>query len=288
MNTNTARQRKNAAAGILFVLPSLTGLAAFVVVPFAVSLYYAFTQGISQIHFVGFTNFTDLIGNPAFTQAMGNTLLFIGVGVPSALALALAFSLLMADKRFVFERWAMLAPLIVPIATVIIGWRYLLSDGGPAAGLLGLVNARMPNLFSEPYAMAFIIILYVWKNTGYLLVLFTSAISVLPREYREVFALESKSGIRYALRVVLPLIMPVTFFAVIIAIMNSFKIFREIYVLFGDTPPRTIYMLQHFMNNNFLKLNYQRLSSAAFLLAAGLSVLIGLFLEAQRRYNKRV
>ena len=76
-----------------------------------------------------------------------------------------------------------------------------------------------------------------------------------------------------------------TFFAVVISIMDCFKVYREIYILYGDIPPKEIYMLQHFMNNNFLKLNYQRLSTAAFLVVAVISFLIWLLLRLQNRFR---
>lgn len=213
---------------------------------------------------------------------MKNTVIFIGIGVPLLFVISLTLSLLMMNSKFVFERWALLAPLMVPISTVIIGWHFLLD---------GFINKIIVNFgfgaiefFGEKYAMAIIITIFVWKNIGYLVVIFTSAISVIPTEYKEVFRLESKSSIKYTRIVILPLITPMAFFALIISIMNSFKIFREIYSLYGEHVPKNIYMLQHFMNNNFLKLNYQRLSSAVFLLTAAMFILIWIFMKTQNKH----
>ncbi len=273
---------KKAMTGLLFILPSLMGIVAFIIAPFFRSIYYSFTQGITEVSFVGLANFTDLLGNPTFTLAVKNTAIFIGIGVPLVFVISLSLSLLMMSSKFVLERWALLTPLMVPISTVIIGWQFLFDR--VINGFLGGFGFRLIDFWGERHAMAVIIMMFVWKNIGYLVVIFTSAISVIPREYQEVFRLESKSRVLYAGTVVLPLITPMAFFALIISIMNSFKVFREIHALYGENVPKSIYMLQHFMNNNFLKLNYQRLSSAAFLLTTVIFILIWFFMKAQNKY----
>ena len=111
---------------------------------------------------------------------------------------------------------------------------------------------------------------------GYMLVIFTGAISSLEKEYKEAFLLDSNSK----------LIAPIIFFVVIFSIINSFQMFREAYGLYENYPPSTAYLLQHFMNNNFLKLNYQRLSTAAFILVIGISILISVFLNFQKKFSE--
>lgn len=278
--------KKKRVTGLLFVLPSFLGIFVFIIAPFFMSLYYSFTQGITEVTFVGFDNFLDLFGNPTFTLAVKNTVIFIGIGVPLLFLISLSLSLMMMNSKFVLARWALLTPLMVPVSTVIFGWHFLFHR--VTNGILGKLGLKAINFFGGRYAMAVVILMFLWKNIGYLVVIFTSAISVIPQEYQEVFRLESKSRVKYAAMVVLPLIKPMAFFAIIISVMNSFKIFREIHALYGEQVPKSIYMLQHFMNNNFLKLNYQRLSSAAFLLTSAIFVLIWLFLKAQSKSMSEV
>lgn len=279
-------KRKNALTGLLFILPSFFGILIFLIIPFFQSVYYSFTKGITDVKFVWFENFGELFGNPTFTLAVKNTAIFMGIGVPLLFILALAISLAMMNNKFVFERWALLAPLIVPIAAVVLGFRFLLGGDGLISGISQSLGFGAIDLLGENYAMPVVIAMFIWKNLGYLVVIFTSAIAVLPKEYLEVFRLESKSGTKLTFKIILPLITPMAFFALIIAIMNSFKIFREIHVMYGSFPPKSIYMLQHFMNNNFFKLNYQRLSAAAFLVAAVIFIIIWLFLKLQNRVSK--
>lgn len=123
---------------------------------------------------------------------------------------------------------------------------------------------------------------------GYISVILTSAIRALPPEYQEYYWLNSNSEAGYARRVVLPLISPTMLFAGIVAVMHYFLLFRDTYMLYGNNPPAQLYMLQHFMNNNFYKLNYQRLGAAAFLTVLLLSTLIIAVLLLQRRATRHV
>ncbi|WP_406242518.1 ABC transporter permease subunit [Tissierella carlieri] len=132
--------------------------------------------------------------------------------------------------------------------------------------------------------MKTLILIYIIKNTGYMLIIFTGAITSLEKEYKEAFLLDSNSNLIYAAKIVVPLIAPIIFFVVILSIINSFSMFREVYALYGNTPPNTAYLLQNFMNNNFYKLNYQRLSTAAFIVVVGISLLIIGFLKFQDKY----
>jgi multiple sugar transport system permease protein len=92
----------------------------------------------------------------------------------------------------------------------------------------------------------------------------------------------------YIRRILLPLIAPTMLFAVVAAVMNYFLLFRDTYALYGDDPPRQVYMLQHFMNSNFYQLNYQRLSAAAFLTVLLLTALVAGMLLLQRRARGHV
>jgi len=269
--------------GLMFVLPGLLGVGLFYLIPFLLSFYYTFTQGVSKVKFVGFDNFTDLLQNPAFKLAAKNTLIFMAIGVPLLTLAALFLSLLMSGKLYSFPRWAMLSPIIVPVASALMGWSAIFGEGGIANTIIGFFGGGHVDFFGEANGMATFILIFLIKNLGYMIVIFTSSISALSREYREVFLLDSKSEIKYAFKVVIPLISPIIFFAVILGVINSFQIFREIYGLYGDYPPNTLYMLQHFMNNNFFKLNYQRLSTAAFIIVLSLSVLISVFLKYQNK-----
>jgi multiple sugar transport system permease protein len=272
-------------AGLVMILPSLLGLALFYIVPFAASLYYTFTQGVAHPKFVGLDNFRELVGNAMFRQAVGNTALFLALGVSLVLALALLVSVILAKGNFRWQRWALLLPMVVPPASLALGWRSLWGAGGLVPRLLGLGET---DLLQGALAFPLLLALYVLKNVGYFSIILSSAISALPPEYRESYRLDSNSEMGYIRRILLPLIAPTMLFAVVAAVMNYFLLFRDTYALYGDDPPRQVYMLQHFMNSNFYQLNYQRLSAAAFLTVLLLTALVAGMLLLQRRARGHV
>lgn len=268
----------------LFILPGFVGILLFYIIPFLMSLYYTFTKGVTDVQFVWFENFKDLIGNPTFETATKNTLKLILIGVPGITLLSLFLSLLMSDKLYAFPRWAMLSPIVVPVASTLMGWKALFDRGGIINRIIESLGGNSIDFLGERYAMAVLIFIFIIKNMGYMIVIFTGAISTLEKEYKEAFLLDSNSNLKYSIKIVIPLITPIIFFVVILSIINSFQMFREVYGLYGNYPPNTVYSLQHFMNNNFMKLNYQRLSTAAFILIAGISILVSVFLKFQKKF----
>lgn len=272
------------AYGWYFILPGLIGVLAFYIIPFFLSLYYTFTKGISKVQFVGLDNFKELFNNPAFLLAAKNTLTFILIGVPIVTILSLFLSLIMSEKLYRFPRWAMLSPMIVPVASALMGWQVVFGNNGVANKILEFLGKHQVSFFGEDNAMKILILIFIIKNTGYMLIIFTGAVSSLSKEYKEAFFLDSNSNFKYAFKIVIPLIAPIIFFVVILSIVNSFQMFREVYTLYGNSPPNSVYLLQNFMNNNFYKLNYQRLSTAAFIIVIGISMLIIGFLRFQDKH----
>ncbi len=260
-------QTKNKRMGLLLILPSLTGVCAFYVVPFLSSLYYTFTQGVTEPRFVGLANFRGLLDSPIFRQAIGNTALFLVLGVPLALACALLLSFVLAKGRFPWQQWALLLPFVLPASSFAVAWE----------GLWGR------DTLAGPAALPLTLLLYLLRNAGYLSVILTGAIRTLPTEYQEICCLEGGGEERYLFHILIPLL-----FAGIVAVMNYFLLFRDVYMLYGETPPRRLYMLQHFMNSSFYKLNYQRLSAAAFITVLTLSALVAAVLLLQRRMKRHV
>lgn len=271
--------------GWYFILPGLIGVLLFFIIPFFLSLYYSLTKGVSNIQFVGLENFKELLVNPAFRLAAANSLKFIFVGVPIVTILSFFLSLMMSDRLYKFSRWAMLSPMIVPVASALIGWQTIFGDIGILNKISEFMGRHPISFFNEDNAMRMLILIFIIKNTGYMLIIFTGAISSLSKEYKEAFLIDSDSNLEYALTIVIPLIAPIIFFVVLLSIVNSFQIFREVYALYGNSPPNTVYLIQHFMNNNFYKLNYQRLSTAAFILVMAISGLITIYLRFQEKHT---
>ena len=275
-------------SGFLFLLPSLLGVTAFFVLPFLKSLYYTFTQGVIHPKFVGIKNFQELLANTVFRQAAGNTLFFLILAVPLQMIIAIFLSLVLSKRPFRWQRWALLLPMVIPVSSLALAWQGLWGQEGVVSRGLALLGVSESNLLYGPSAFPLLITLYLLKNTGYLTIIISSAMTALPPEYGESFRLDCSSELSFVRSIVVPLISPTLIFSAVVAVMNYFLMFRDIYMLYGDNPPSSVYMLQHFMNRNFYELNYQRLSAAAFLTILGMTVLIIASLALQRRAIRRV
>ena len=260
-------RQKNSFVGFLLCLPAIIGLCLFFVIPFELCIYMSFTKSTINPELVGFDNYIDIFNSSAFRLAAGNTFKFIAVAVPLIMVFSLFIALMLYRqlKGHDFFRAVFIFPLVLPTASVVLFFQVVFNNGGVADSVLEMLGIPVVDWVNSPFAFVSLVILYVWKNCGYNIVLFLAALNSIPLEYYEVAELDGANGKDKFFNITLPLIMPYSFFILIISVINSFKAFREAYILYGSYPNQSIYMLQHFMNNNFQNLNYIRLSVAAIL-----------------------
>lgn len=259
--------RREALTGLGFAAPFLVGFILFFIAPFLVSIGYTFTFGAGGGAFVGFSNYVDVLQSGAFRLAAWNTFRFILIGVPLIMLCGLLFSLLLYEKfkGAAFFRSVFLYPLVIPIASTVMVVQVFLSESGILNTVLGRLGIPVQSWLSSDTAFYVLIGLYVWKNCGYNIVLFLAGLNSIPKDFYEAASLDGATS-RQCLRYITgPILIPNFFFIFVISIINSFKSFREAFLLGGSMPDKSIYMLQHFMNNNFSNLNYQRLSVAALI-----------------------
>ncbi|MDD6203175.1 MAG: sugar ABC transporter permease, partial [Lachnospiraceae bacterium] len=182
---------KNISA--LFLTPSFFGVAVFFVVPFLVVIYYSLIDNPISHQFVFLDNFRNVLMNHAFRQAVKNTFTFSFSAVP----LAVVFSLLAAfalDKAIPWKskiRTALLSPMMVPIASVILIWQVLFHYNGVVYEVLQYFGGGMIDWLKSVYGHVVIVILFIWKNLGYNMILFMAALSSIPKEIIEVARMES-------------------------------------------------------------------------------------------------
>ena len=135
--------------------------------------------------------------------------------------------------------------------------------------------------------MIVVIIMFLWKNLGYNMILFLAALSNIPGDILEVATLEGAGPVYKFFHLKLRYLSPSILFVTILSLINSFKIFREVYLLTGDYPD-ALYMIQHFMNNTFSLLEYQKLSSAAIVMSLVMAVIIAILFAAEYWFGKDV
>jgi multiple sugar transport system permease protein len=285
----SSNKRKSLLSWI-FLIPSLLGVATFFVAPFGVVIYYSMIDNPIQKNFVGFSNFVNVWTNSAFRQAGLNTMKFSLVAVPLAVVISLIMAAIM-ESRIPYKsyfRSTFLSPLMVPTASVVLIWQVLFNYNGLINEVMMKFGASRVDFLKSDKAQVVIVVLFLWKNLGYNMILFMAALASIPKELIEVAALENATKFQVFWYIKLRYMSSTVLFVSIMSLINSFKVFREIYLMTGDYPYSSLYMLQHFMNNTFASLDYQKLSSAAIIMFLVVSVLVYIMYSVENFYGKDV
>ena len=270
--------------GLLFVLPSLLGVSIFYILPAMQSVVYCFTSGIKERKFVGLTHFISLFNNQTYRLATSNTLFITGIALPLLCGLGIIIAILLEKNihRYHFLQVALLIPMALPAAALMVWWHQLFDVNGVVSHLF---HYELDWLRST-YAPFIIIGMIVWKNLGYNVLILTSALITMPKEYEEAASMDGAGFWKISLHIKVPHLLPSLFFTIILSLLNCFKIYREIYLLQGDYPDSHIFLLQHFMSNNFVNLNYDLLTTSAFILYMVIFIIISVLTKWQQAYVK--
>lgn len=274
----------------LFLIPSVLGVLLFFIAPLGVVLYQSLIANPFLPEFVGLKNFVSLLDNSAFLRASRNTAVFSAVSVPLAVVIPLLFAMLLMKKipmKSVF-RTVLISPLMVPIASVVLIWEVLFHQNGVVNDWLAVFGVQAIDWFKSDLSQLTIVLLFLWKNVGYNMILFMAALAGIPKDVLEAAELDGAGAVRTFFKIKLPYLFSSIFFVGILSLINSFKVFREVYLLTGDYPYDTLYMLQHFMNNMFRSLDYQKLSCAAILMAIVVSLIIGVLVRIDDRLARNI
>ncbi len=289
-NRNKKRIWKDRAGSALYLAPSLIGVLLFFILPFFVVIYYALVDNPINHNFVFLENFKNVLGNSSFRLAALNTLKFSAVSVPLAVVLSLAMAAAL-DNKIPFRshfRSFFLSPMMVPVASIVLIWQVLFHHNGVVNDFLANFGVEKIDWLKSEYGQVVVILLFLWKNLGYNMILFMAAIGSIPKDLVEVATLESASKWQIFIHIKIRYLSSTILFVTILSLINSFKVFREIYLLSSDYPFDSIYMLQHFMNNTFRNLDYQKLSAAAIIMSLVMVVIIGVLFLTENYFGKDV
>ena len=284
------KRSRDSINGALWLSPSFLGVAMFYIVPFFVIVYYSMIDNPIRRNFVFFDNFINLFGNRAFQEATSNTIRFSVVAVPLAVILSLLIAL-MLEARIPLKsyfRTFFLSPLMVPVASVVLIWQVLFHPNGAINEFIMIFGARGIDWMQSEFSQFVVIILFLWKNLGFNMILFMAALSNIPREILETADVEGAGPIRKLFYIKLRYLSPTLLFVTILSLINSFKVFREVYLLTGDYPYGQLDMLQHFMNNIFRSLDYQRLAAAAVIMTIAMVIIIATLFIVENRFGRDV
>ena len=274
----------------LFLLPSLLGVILFFMAPFGVVIYYSLINNPIQKEFVGFDNFVNVWNNAAFKQAASNSLIFSLIAVPLAVVLSLFLAAVM-ESRIPFKsyfRTFFLSPLMVPTASVVLIWQVMFHHNGIVNNFMVFFGQNKVDWLKSDKAAIVIVALFLWKNLGYNMILFMSALASIPKDLLEVAALENANKWQVFWIVKVRYMSSTILFVAIMSLISSFKVFREVYLMTGDYPYQTLYILQHFMNNTFASLDYQKLSSAAIIMFIVVTILVYIMYAIENWFGKDI
>ena len=265
--------------GWLFVAPAVAVIGAFFVLPVIVAFALSFTDfdiyalaDIGNMRFVGLENYANLLHTPLFWQALGNTAWFVIMGVPLSLAASLGAALLVNsqfNKAPAFFRTAYFAPVVTTLVAVAVVWRYLFHT---RYGLINYALAKLglpaPDWLGDPHwSMPVIVILAVWKNFGYNMIIFVAALQAIPHDLYEAARIDGASFRQELRHITLPLLQPTFVLVGILTIAGYFQLFAEPYVMTQGGPLQSTVSVLYFMyDEGFKWWNLGSASAVAFVL----------------------
>lgn len=281
---------KNHLISSAFLAPSFISFIVFYVLPFVVIIYYSMVDSPISKNFVFLDNFKAVLGNTAFQQATKNTVTFSAVAVPLAVIMALFLAIALEQKIPAKSqlRTIFLSPMMVPVASIVLIWKVFFHYNGSINEFLSVFGIQKIDWFKSEYSQMTIILLFIWKNLGYNMVLFMAALGNIPKDLLEVASIEGATPIKIFKKIKLRFLSPTILFVTVLSLINSFKVFREVYLLTGDHPYGGLYLMQHFMNNLFMNLDYQKISASSILVFLFMTFLIGILFTVENWYGKDV
>jgi multiple sugar transport system permease protein len=265
-----------------FILPSLAGFLLFYIIPVAFSMKYALTDKPVNGQFIGLENFRNILNSEPFLLAVKNTLKFIVVSLPLNMVVPLLLGLLL--EKLDNRRWLttiFMSPLVIPSASI----AFLFQSFFSSNGLISNITGENVSWIQTNASFVIATLIYIWKNMGYNLVLYLSGLADIPPDYYEWASMEGMGKLQFFFQIKLRCLAPTLFIVFVMSFINSFKVYRELYMLAGNYPNSNIYMLQHYMSNQFNRLSYQNLTAASFLMTGVISIVVILFFVADRNMN---
>lgn len=287
---STKPRDKESIFPALCLAPSLAGVLIFFIIPFLVIIFYSMVDNPINKDFVFLDNYISIMKNNAFKKAAWNTFTFSIISVPLAVVLSMLLAMLLDSKIYFVSqfRTSFLCPMMVPVASVVLIWQVIFHYNGALNEFLSVFGADKIDWLKSEYGQIVVVLLFLWKNLGYNMILFLSALNNIPKDVLEVATLEGAGSMYKFFRIKLRYLSPTILFVTVLSLINSFKVFREVYLLTGDYPYDSLYTLQHFMNNTFRNIDYQKLSSAAILMAIVMIVIIGALFIAENKFGEDV
>ena len=272
---------------VIMLSVSLTGFLLFYFFPFLYSFYFSMLDNPITRNFAGAQNFLALAKNEFFLRGLKNTSLFILIVLPLNIIISLILALAVNKTRIFMGLFGLvfLIPLVIPSATMAFFWKNIFGINGALNYVLLRFGFTSKDWLNSDYALFVIVLIFLWKNAGFNMVLFMAGLNNIPDEYYEFSEISGANAFQRFCGITLVYLIPTFFITLIMTFVNSFKVFKEVYLITGDFPHEKLYMLQHFMNNMFLSLNFQKLSSVIYILTVSVVAIVVTLFKIEKRVS---
>ncbi|MBU1096281.1 MAG: sugar ABC transporter permease [Bacteroidetes bacterium] len=293
------KSKSNVASLIVFLGPSLFVLCVFFFIPVLAAFVLSFTDfdiyslgNIRYMRFVGIQNYLDLLNDPLFWIALKNTVYFVLIGGPLSVFVSLGAAVLLNSKLIKYKgffRIIYFLPVVTTLVAVSIVWRYIYH---PRFGLLnyvlGFVGLDPIDWLGDPnFAMPAIIIMAVWKNFGYNMIIFIAGLNNIPEELYESASLEGANAWQKFRNITIPMLAPTTLFISVITMIGYFQLFAEPYIMTQGGPLNsTLSIVLYMYHEGFRWWNIGYSTTIAFVLF--LFILIGTIIQFRLQKEKHV
>jgi multiple sugar transport system permease protein len=272
-----SEKRKMNIIGYMFLLPSLIGFLIFKLYPILFSLFLAFCEwdlisGFSNIKFIGFDNFKNMVNDDYFISSIRNTFVYVLSVVPIEIVLAMIIAVILEKAVYFkgFFRLVYFMPYISNIVAVSVVWMALYHPSqGPINQLLMAIGIKNPPLWlaSSKWAMLALIIMSVWLGIGYCIVIYMAGLQGVPDEIYEAAKIDGANAIERFRYITLPYLSPTTFFLLIVRLIATFQVFGPINIMTEGGPGRaTTVLVYHIYRTAFRFYQVGYASAVAFVL----------------------
>lgn len=250
---------------LLCLFPFIAGLMLFYIFPFCKIMYYSLIDNQFGKEFVGMKNYTAVLSNQYFLLSLKNSILIIILCVPIMIVTAIMIAYFINRSRYMMNlSFCFILPIVIPTAAIVPIWKELFQD----------IHNVLP-----------VYLLFIYKNIGMSVLLISAAMKSIPAEIYEAAKLDGADRIQLFRYVTIPCTAPAILFSALMGMVSSFRIYKESYLYYGTNyPPMHSYSLQYYMNNHFLKLDFQALSCGAVINMLIILIIVISMLRLQRKY----
>lgn len=266
------------------MLPSLAGVLVFVGIPFLDVIRRSFCTPVTGM-FTGLENYREVWNNHAFRLAASNTLGFLFFCIPLLMVVSFITGVLVekGDTKNGLFKTTIVLPIAIPVASIVLLWKIIFCSDGIWNQALSVLTGQTWNTDWVDGSTAFGVLsaTFLWKNTGYDMLLWLAGLSAIPDSLYEAAKVDGAGPWQRIFYITLPGLQGTCFLVLVLSSVNAFRIYREAYLIAGAYPDESIYMMQHLFNNWFLNLDVQKMSTGAVIMTGAflMPVAAGFFIR---------